>query len=117
MSGLESSQKTKDLLETLSKFGVGPELNKVKKSKSTRAGKGKYRYSRYVMAKGPLVIYNDADAEGDFVRAARNINGVDVCNVNRLNILQLAPGGHLGRFLIFTPAAFSALDNVFGNGV
>lgn len=37
--------------------------------------------------------------------------------MNRLNILQLAPGGHLGRFLIFTPAAFSALDKVFGNGV
>ena len=41
--------------------------------------------------------------------------GVDTCNVHRLNILQLAPGGHLGRFLIFTKDAFKAL-NVTGPG-
>lgn len=40
--------------------------------------------------------------------------GVDTCNVHRLNILQLAPGGHLGRFLIFTKDAFKALNSVFG---
>jgi large subunit ribosomal protein L4e len=41
--------------------------------------------------------------------------GVDVCNVNRLNILQLAPGGHLGRFCIFTQDAFKELSTVFGS--
>jgi large subunit ribosomal protein L4e len=34
--------------------------------------------------------------------------------VGRLNILQLAPGGHIGRFLIFTRDAFMALNSVFG---
>ena len=31
-----------------------------------------------------------------------------------LNLLQLAPGGHVGRFVIWTEAAFSALDSIFG---
>merc|ERR1712086_357047 len=87
---------TSELIQKLSNLGVKEELMKVIKSKKTRSGKGKYRHSRYVK------------------RAARNIPGVDVCNVNRLNILQLAPGGHLGRFVIYTQDAFEELDTVFG---
>ena len=56
------------------------------------------------MRKGPLIIYGD-DAE-DLKENARNLPGIDTCHVNRLNILQLAPGGHLGRFTIFTQDAF-----------
>ena len=28
--------------------------------------------------------------------------------------MQLAPGGHLGRFIIWTKSAFAKLDEVFG---
>lgn len=31
-----------------------------------------------------------------------------------LHVLQLAPGGHLGRFIIWTKSAFDQLDSVFG---
>lgn len=64
------------------------------------------------MKKGPLIIYSDASK--DVKQAARNLPGVDVCNVKRLNILQLAPGGNLGRFCIYTKDAFDQLDKVFG---
>lgn len=40
--------------------------------------------------------------------------GVEVSSVDRLNLLQLAPGGHLGRFVIFTKSAFDRLDKIFG---
>lgn len=103
---------TAKLLATLKKFGVGDELVKVNKSKKIRTGKGKYRNSRYVMRKGPLIVYSEKSK--NVKQAARNIPGVDVCNVHRLNILQLAPGGHLGRFLIFTKDAFTALNKIFG---
>merc|ERR1712183_666611 len=33
---------------------------------------------------------------------------------DRLNLLQLAPGGHLGRFCIWTQSAFNKLDSIFG---
>jgi len=34
--------------------------------------------------------------------------------VSRLNLLSLAPGGHLGRFIIWTKSAFARLDALFG---
>lgn len=44
----------------------------------------------------------------------RNLPGVEVSSVERLNLLQLAPGGHMGRFVIFTKSAFDSLDKIFG---
>lgn len=32
----------------------------------------------------------------------------------RLNLLQLAPGGHLGRFIVWTQSAFDKLDSIYG---
>ena len=49
------------------------------------------------------------------VKAFRNIPGVDVANVERLNLLKLAPGGHLGRFIIWTKSAFEKLDSIYGS--
>merc|ERR1712200_243194 len=34
--------------------------------------------------------------------------------VDSLNILRLAPGGHLGRFIIWTEGAFKKLDGLYG---
>jgi large subunit ribosomal protein L4e len=103
---------TKSLLSTLNKLGAGDDLAKVRKSKQIRQGTGKYRNSRYVMRKGPLLVYGDASKH--IKQSARNLPGVDTCHVHRLNVLQLAPGGHLGRFTIFTEDAFKALNDVFG---
>lgn len=44
----------------------------------------------------------------------RNLPGVELCAVSRLNLLQLAPGGHLGRFIIWTKDAFERLDSLYG---
>lgn len=107
-----TTPNTKTLLTTLQRFGVGDDLAKVRKSKAIRSGKGKYRHSRYVMRKGPLIIHDEE--KDDLKNAARNLPGVDTCNVHRLNVLQLAPGGHLGRFVIFTEGGFKALNKIFG---
>ena len=32
-----------------------------------------------------------------------------------LNLLQLAPGGHLGRFIVWSSNAFAALDEIYGS--
>jgi len=103
---------TKSLLSTLTKLGAGADLAKVRKSKQIRQGTGKYRNSRYVMRKGPLIVYGNDSS--NIKQAARNLPGVDTCHVERLNILQLAPGGHLGRFVIYTKDAFKSLSTVFG---
>ena len=37
-----------------------------------------------------------------------------MCSVDRLGLLTLAPGGHVGRFIIWTKSAFDKLDSIFG---
>jgi large subunit ribosomal protein L4e len=83
------------------------------KSKALRPGRGKMRNRRFKMRRGPLVVVDD-EAQA-LERALRNIPGVDVLNVNRLNIRNLAPGGQLGRLLVFTEGALAELKQQFGS--
>ncbi|MCJ1314034.1 hypothetical protein MMC25_007714 [Agyrium rufum] len=107
--------KTKVALELLRAVGAGPDIGKVRASKKLRAGKGKLRGRRHRQRRGPLVIY-DPEVDGkDLVKAFRNIPGVESCSVYALNLLQLAPGGHLGRFIVWTSGAFAALDTIYGD--
>jgi len=103
---------TKAMLAGLHHIGATDDLRRVRMSKSSRAGFNKMRYSRFKMAKGPLIVYGDENP--NLKRTARNLPGIDTCSVHRLNLLQLAPGGHLGRFIIFTKDAFDELNDVFG---
>ena len=105
-------EKTSSLLAILRNFGLQDELDKVRNNKKVRAGQGKYRNRRYVLRKGPLIVY-DSDSHL-IAQSASNVPGVEVCHVDRLNILQLAPGGHLGRFIIWTRKAFESLNRIFG---
>ena len=107
-----SAEKTKDFLKLLERFGATAELERCKESKNIRAGKGKLRNRRYVLRRGPLLIYSNNDQK-KAITAARNIPGVETMNVHRMNLLHLAPGGHIGRFVIWTREAFAELDKVF----
>merc|ERR1711963_141243 len=71
---------------------------------------GKLRNRRTVQKKGLLVIYNE---DQGLTKAFRNIPGVDCIQVNNLNLLKLAPGGHVGRFCIWTEGAFKKLDGLY----
>jgi len=102
--------KTKEALAFLEVVQAIDDVNRVNDSKHIRAGHGKMRNRRYVHRRGPMLVLPDSKG----VRAFRNIFGLDVANVNSLNLLHLAPGGHLGRFLIWTKSAFDKLDAVFG---
>jgi large subunit ribosomal protein L4e len=108
---LESLHKTKKAVEALRRVGAYSDVEKVKSSRTLRAGRGKARNRRYVQRKGPLVIYNN---DKGIVKAMRNIPGVETCCVTRLNLLQLAPGGHLGRFCVWTKGAMERLDSLYG---
>jgi len=111
-SGLEAKQRTKDAITVLKNVGAYADVEKAKASRKVRAGKGKMRGRRHVNRRGPLIVVNeDAGAS----KAFRNLPGVEVANVNSLNLLQLAPGGHLGRFVIWTKAAFDKLNSNWGS--
>jgi hypothetical protein len=40
--------------------------------------------------------------------------GITLVQVEKLNLLKLAPGGHVGRFCIWTESAFKRLDDIYG---
>merc|ERR1719377_106959 len=94
------------------KLGCEEELTKVSESKKVRSGKGKMRNRRYTMRRGPLVVYNE---DSGIVRAMRNIPGVETASVDSLNLLQVAPGGNFGRFIIWTEGAFKKLNEIYGS--
>lgn len=110
--GFESISKTKEAVIALKALGAGSDLLKVIKSRKIRAGKGKMRNRRHRQRKGPLVVF--AEDKG-ITRALSNIPGVETCSVSSLNLLQLAPGGHMGRFVIWTQGAFAKLDTLWSS--
>lgn len=108
---VEKFEKTKQALKLCNDLGLKEELDHVIKSKKLRRGKGKLRNRRYTQRRGPLVVF---DQDSGLTKAFRNIPGVDLCNVERLNLLQLAPGGTFGRLVMYTEGAFKKLNKVFG---
>merc|ERR1712164_40565 len=108
---VEAVDKTLKAMKVLQNLGASDDVEKSKASRQVRSGKGKMRNRRYVQRRGPLVVY---DNDQGIKKAFRNISGVELCDVTALNLLQLAPGGHLGRFVVFTEGAFSKLDALYG---
>ncbi|XVF15041.1 hypothetical protein REPUB_Repub09cG0115300 [Reevesia pubescens] len=109
---VESVEKTSAAIKVLKQIGAYADVEKAKDSQAIRPGKGKMRNRRYISRKGPLIVYGTEGAK--LVKAFRNIPGVEIANVDRLNLLKLAPGGHLGRFVIWTKTAFEKLDSIYG---
>ncbi|XP_061855367.1 large ribosomal subunit protein uL4 [Colius striatus] len=108
---VESYKKTKEAVLLLKKLKAWNDIKKVYASQRMRAGKGKMRNRRRIQRRGPCIIYNE---DNGIIRAFRNIPGITLLNVNKLNLLRLAPGGHVGRFCIWTESAFRKLDDLYG---
>ena len=108
---LNSVSKTKEAKAILERVGAFNDVQKAQDSKKIRRGVGKSRNRRYTMRRGPLVIY---DVSEGLDQSFRNLPGVELTNVDNLSLLDLAPGGHLGRFCIWTKGAFEKLDSMFG---
>jgi len=108
---LEKMTKTKDVYNLCKRFGLKADLDRVLANRKIRAGKGKSRGRKYKTPRGPLIVYNN---DSGIVKAAKNIPGLDVLNVNSPNLLKLAPGGKLGRMCIWTESAIQACEDNFG---
>ncbi|KAG5883837.1 hypothetical protein JTB14_033758 [Gonioctena quinquepunctata] len=109
---IQEMSKTKQAVQFLRRIKAWSDIQKVYKSQRFRAGKGKMRNRRRIQRKGPLVVYHK---DQGLRRAFRNIPGIDLVSVEKLNLLKLAPGGHIGRFVIWTESAFQRLDKLFGS--
>jgi large subunit ribosomal protein L4e len=112
ISGLTATSKTSQANKVLERIGCSADCAKVVASKKIRCGVGKMRNRRFVMRKGPLIVYS---SDNGLTKGFRNLPGVDMCRVESLNLLQLAPGGHLGRLIIWTDDAFAKLNDLFSS--
>merc|ERR1711934_56401 len=109
---IESTTKTRDAVRVLQAVGAFDDVERAKASKTVRRGKGKMRNRRYTQRRGPLIVYKE---DNGVTRAFRNLPGVELCHVSRPNLLQLAPGSHLGRFIVWSEGAFNELNAIYGN--
>ena len=103
-SAAESINKTKDAIKSLLNLGVLRDILRKQKSKKIRGGIGKMRNRKFKNYKGPLFIYEKT------ARSFRNISTLSICNFNSLDLLKLAPGGHIGRLCIWSYNSFLKLD-------
>nr|SVE75193.1 EOG090X0822 [Daphnia dolichocephala] len=108
---VQEYSKTKQAVALLRRLRAWTDVQKVYKTRRFRAGKGKMRNRRRTSKLGPLIIYGK---DQGLTKAFRNIPGVSLISVNKLNLMKLAPGGHVGRFCIWTESAFQRLNALYG---
>ncbi|XP_032688821.1 60S ribosomal protein L4-like [Odontomachus brunneus] len=81
------------------------------KSQRFHAGKGKMHNGRCIQRRGPLIVYGKDEG---IRKAFCNIPGVDLMNINKINLLKMAPSGHVGHFVIWAKSVFEQLDVIYG---
>ncbi|MCF7901663.1 50S ribosomal protein L4 [Candidatus Woesearchaeota archaeon] len=102
----QSTKKTKDVKEILAKLGLKDELDRTSQRK-IRAGKGKTRGRKYKTKTGLLIVTSE---EGAISKSAKNIPGVHITTVEKLNTESLAPGAVPGRITLFTESAIKKIS-------
>jgi large subunit ribosomal protein L4e len=102
---IESIKKTKELLKIFSSINL---LEQIKEDKQVRIKKGLRRSSIRKHYKKSVLLVTGKDARA--IKAARNIAGVDACEVSNLTANLLAPGGVPGRMTVWSESAIKELD-------
>jgi large subunit ribosomal protein L4e len=106
-NSFEQIEKTSNLVAALIKIGFEKELERASVTK-IRAGHGKFRGRAKRQKKSLLFVVQDIKK---LSKAAKNIGGIDVVSVRKLNVELLAPGSHYGRATVFTHGAIEELRN------
>ncbi|MEM3712735.1 MAG: 50S ribosomal protein L4 [Thermoproteota archaeon] len=104
---VESLSKTREVVELLEKIGLGQELERIYGRPRIRSGKSKWRGRRLRRRVGPLIVVSSMKTS--IVKAVSGIPGVDVKTPDRVSIMDLAPGGHPGRLVIWSLPALNKM--------
>jgi large subunit ribosomal protein L4e len=107
-NALENLTKTAEVKKFLEAAGLWSDVERAKLGKNVRAGKGKFRGRRYKKRKSILIV---AGQDQGLRMAARNLPGVDIVTVERLNAELLAPGTKAGRLTIWTESSLQKLND------
>jgi large subunit ribosomal protein L4e len=91
----------------LKKLKLWEDVERAKKRKTVRAGKGTKRGRRYKRAKSILIVTGE---KSELAKSSRNIEGLEVTNARNLNTKLLAPGATAGRLTLWTENAIKELS-------
>ncbi|MEM2611337.1 MAG: 50S ribosomal protein L4 [Thermoproteota archaeon] len=103
----ENISKTREVVELFGKIGLEEELERIYGRPRIRCGKSKWRGRRLRKRVGPLIVVSSMKAS--IVKAASGIPGVDVKTPDRVSVMDLAPGGHPGRLVVWSLPALSKM--------
>ena len=106
---IQTVKKTSAVYKIFSDLGLNTELKKSKESKKVRAGKGKRRGRKYKKKRGVLFVIKE---DFGIIKATRNIPGIEIVKYDNISINNLAPGGSLGRLILWSQSAFDELNNI-----
>ncbi len=101
---IEDIERTKDAIGIFKNLGIYSDVERAVNGRNIRAGRGKMRNRRYKTPVGPLVVL-PAGAKG--AQAFSNILGVVVKTPETLTVEDLAPGGNMGRLVVFSVKALN----------
>ncbi len=107
-NSFEELEKTREVRRVLEQIGALDDVKRAEELRRVRAGKGKRRGRKYKRRKSVLIIVSGE--KESIIKAARNLEGVDVVPVDQLSVEHLAPGGHPGRLTIITERALELLN-------
>jgi len=100
-------KKTNDVINVLYNLGLKEDLERAKE-KRIRAGRGKLRGRKYKRRKSILIVIHKDDG----IKNVKNIPGVDIVNLDELDVELLAPGTHPGRLTLWTKSALDNIENI-----
>jgi len=112
LDDFEKIEKAKDLKGVFKKLGVWDDVMRAYKGVRIRSGRGKMRGRKYKKPKSVLIIVS---GNAPIFRAGRNFPGVDIKDVNSVNVEDLAPGGDPGRLTVFTVSALKTIGERYGD--
>jgi len=105
-SKIETLKQTKKVEEVLLKLGLEKELRRIE-DKKVRNRKIRTRGRKYKIKKGPLIVTGN---DCELIKAAKNLQGIDIVKVDSLNAELLAPGTHPGRLTIYSTKAIERME-------
>jgi len=104
----EELDKTKSVLACLKALGAEDELERARRKKRV-SGVREGRKGGNIRPKSLLIVVGNGSK---VARAARNLAGIDVVVVDKLDVSSLAPGTHAGRLTLWSKKAVEELEKV-----
>ncbi len=103
---IQDLQSTEEVKEAFENLGLWNDIVRVKNGRKIRTGSARRRGRKYRRPIGPLIVITK---DTGIRKAARNLPGVKIVYVSKLNAEVLAPGTHPGRLTIWTKSSIETL--------